>query len=42
MKPSYNEASGKLNTLKEQIVYWLDPSNVSNKTIEIIQLFYDV
>jgi len=28
-----------LNILREQIMYWLD--NTSDKTIEIIQLFYD-
>ena len=41
-KSKQEEWTQRLNTLKEQIVYWLDSSNVSNKTIEIIQLFYDV
>ena len=29
-------------TLKEQIKYWINPINMTNKTIETIQLFYDV
>ena len=32
----------RLNTLKEQLNYWIYPNNITNKTIEIIQLFYDV
>jgi hypothetical protein len=32
----------RLNILKEQILYWLNPLNKTNKTVEIIQLFYDV
>ena len=30
----------RLNVLKEQIEYWKNPSNKTNKTIETIQLFY--
>ena len=32
----------RLNTLEDQIKYWTDPENMTDKTIEIIQLFYDV
>ena len=31
----------RLTALEEQIKYWMDPLNVTNKTIESIQLFYD-
>jgi hypothetical protein len=30
----------RLNALDEQIKYWLNPLHVTNKTIEIVQLFY--
>lgn len=33
--------NGLLTALEEQIKYWMDPLNVTNKTIESIQLFYD-
>ena len=33
--------SQRLSTLKNQITYWLQPENKTDKTIEIIQLFYD-
>jgi hypothetical protein len=36
-----NEWKQRLNTLENQIIYWINPSNATNKTIEIIQLFYD-
>ena len=36
------EWSQRLNTLKEQIIYWINPNNITTKTIEIIQLFYDM
>ena len=32
----------RLSTLKRQIDYWLVPTNITCKTIEIIELFYDV
>ena len=32
----------RLNSLKEQITYWIYPNNITTKTIEIIQLFYDI
>jgi hypothetical protein len=35
------EWNKRLNTLEETIQYWTYPVNKTNKTIEIIQLFYD-
>ena len=40
-KSKKNEWSQRLNILKEQIKYWLNPSNTTNKTVETIQLFYN-
>ena len=37
-----NEWDERLNTLKEHVKYWINPENKTNKTIEIIQLFYDL
>jgi hypothetical protein len=37
-KSEWNE---RLNTLEEHINYWITPGNITNKTIEIIQLYYD-
>ena len=39
-KSKKNEWTQRLNALEEQINYWLE--NTTNKTIETIQLFYDV
>ena len=36
-----NEWIQRLNTLEEQIKYWVNPINVTTKTIETIQLYYD-
>jgi hypothetical protein len=36
------EWTQRLNTLKEQICYWTNPTNTTSKTIETIHLFYDV
>jgi len=36
-----NEWEQRLNKLAEQIHYWTDPNNQTDKTIEIIELFYD-
>jgi hypothetical protein len=36
------EWNERLNILKEQIEYWIKPENKTSKTIEIIQLFYDM
>jgi hypothetical protein len=32
----------RLNTLEEHMNYWINPINSTNKTVETIQLFYDV
>ena len=32
----------KIKFLKNSIEYWINPTNITNKTIEIIQLFYDI
>ena len=37
-KKEWNE---RLQLLGDQITYWINPDNKTNKTIEIIQLFYD-
>jgi hypothetical protein len=31
----------RLEALKDQIEYWINPENKTEKTIEIVQLFYD-
>ena len=41
-KSKKNEWEERLNSLKEQIKYWINPENTTNKTIETIQLFYDI
>ena len=40
-KSKKDEWEKRLNTLEEQINYWINPENKTDKTIEIIQLFYD-
>ena len=40
-KRKQDEWKQRLNTLENQINYWIDSKNKTNKTIEIIQLFYD-
>jgi hypothetical protein len=35
------EWENRLSQLKEQIEFWINPTNVSNKIIHIIHLFYD-
>jgi len=41
-KSKKDEWVQRLNVLEEHINYWLNPENTTNKTIETIQLFYDV
>ena len=41
-KSKKSEWTQRLNTLEEQINYWINPTNMTNKTIETIQLYYDV
>jgi hypothetical protein len=40
-KSKKGEWTQRLNALEEQITYWINPVNMTNKTIETIQLFYD-
>ena len=40
-KSKKNEWTQRLKTLEDQINYWINPENMTNKTIETIQLFYD-
>jgi hypothetical protein len=35
------EWNNRLNTLKEHVEYWCEPQNITDKTIETVQLFYD-
>ena len=41
-KSKEDEWKQRLNILENHINYWINPENTTNKTIEIIQLFYDV
>ena len=41
-KSKKKEWTQRLTVLEEQIKYWINPENTTNKTIEVIQLFYDV
>ncbi len=41
-KAKTNEWMQRLHTLEEQINYWINPVNKTEKTVETIQLFYDV
>jgi hypothetical protein len=41
-KSKKNEWNERLSALENQINYWINPENKTNKTIDIIQLFYDI
>jgi hypothetical protein len=41
-KSKEKEWNERLKSLENQINYWINPNNKTNKTIETIQLFYDV
>ena len=41
-KSKKSEWDQRLTALEEQISYWITPANTTNKTIETVQLFYDV
>ena len=41
-KNKLNEWNERLYILKERIEYWLNPKNTTNKTIEVIKLFYNI
>ena len=40
-KSKKDEWNQRLNVLEEHINYWISPENITNKTVEVIQLFYD-
>jgi len=40
-KSKTKEWEKRLNTLKEQITYWIHPENITTKMVETIQLFFD-
>jgi len=40
-KSKKDEWTQRLNALEEQVNYWINPSNITNKTVETIQLYYD-
>jgi hypothetical protein len=42
LKPKYiNEWDKRLSVLKQQIEYWTNPLNKTNKIVEVIQLYFD-
>ena len=41
-KSKKKEWEERLLSLKEQIEYWINPENITNKTIETVELFYDI
>ncbi len=41
-KNKQDEWTQRLKVLEEHINYWINPANTTNKTIETIQLFYDM
>jgi hypothetical protein len=40
-KTKQKEWQERLEALKAQFEYWINPENKTNKTIEVIQLFYN-
>ena len=40
-KSKKTEWAERLKCLEEQVTYWINPENRTNKTVETIQLFYD-
>ena len=40
-KSKRNEWNERLEMLKEQVNYWINPLNITNKTIDVIQMYYD-
>jgi hypothetical protein len=40
-KSKKNEWDERLNCLKNTLLYWINPENITNKTIETLNLFYD-
>ena len=40
-KTKVKEWEQRLQSLEEQVMYWTNPENTTDKTVEIIQLYYD-
>ena len=40
-KSKFDEWNHRLNVLEQNINYWINPYNITNKTIQIFQLFFD-
>lgn len=40
-KPKQAEWESRLKSLHSQIEYWCNPYNITTKTVEVVQLFYD-
>jgi len=40
-KAKVKEWNDRLKALSEKVKYWIEPKNVSEKIIEVVQLFYD-
>ena len=40
-KTKKKEWSARLESLKAQIEYWIQPENRTEKTVEVVQLYYD-
>jgi len=40
-KQKKKEWESRLERLREQVEYWTNPENATEKTVEIVELFYD-
>ena len=40
-KSKEKEWGARLERLREQVEYWTNPENATEKTVEIVELFYD-
>ena len=40
-KSKSEEWAGRLESLREQISYWIEPTNRSDRTVTVVELFYD-
>jgi hypothetical protein len=40
-KSKEKEWDARLERLREQVEYWTKPENATEKTVEIVELFYD-
>ena len=41
-KSKQKEWNDRLTSLSSHIKYWIDPANKTNKTVETVQLYYDI